>query len=296
MDEPKLQQDASQEAQATETLLDLASPPLEPRQAGPSPLSSALKIGAIFFGAIIVAYVVLTGPSLWIKLQYFLSELGGAESEAPINLEAPPQELAAAIGTALTGDRSIPREPEEQPPASPNPAQPSQPRAPLPASDQNVAENMLVVPKIKVRVPIVWNSTADESTLLANLQHGVVHYGFTALPNTESGNVFLSGHSSYYWWDPGKYKTVFALLDRLRPGDQAFLKYQDTVYAYQVRTSVVVDPSDVSVTNPTREPMLSLMTCVPVGTSLRRLVIQADLVRAVALSELSTTLAQGNSH
>lgn len=114
--------------------------------------------------------------------------------------------------------------------------------------------------------------------MLENLQKGVAHYGGTDLPNPLTGNVFITGHSSYYWWDSGQYKTVFALLDQLKSGDQVALTYQQQVYVYQVYESLVVKPSQVDVLDTTERPILSLMTCTPVGTSLNRLIVRANLV------------------
>lgn len=144
----------------------------------------------------------------------------------------------------------------------------------------DLSDNTLLIPKISVKAPIIWGSAADEETMLANLQKGVVHYGFTALPSDGTGKVFISGHSSYTLWDPGQYKTVFANLDRLEIGDQLAVTYQGVVYIYQVFDKVVVKPQDISVLDQTSEPTLSLMTCVPVGTNLNRLVVTSRLVSA----------------
>jgi LPXTG-site transpeptidase (sortase) family protein len=118
--------------------------------------------------------------------------------------------------------------------------------------------------------------------MLANLQKGVAHYGFTSTPNEQNGNVFITGHSSFYWWDKGKYKTVFATISELVPGDQLFIQFQNKIFVYEMTDKVTVSPSDVSVTDPTPTPTLSLMTCVPVGTALNRLVVRSKLIRTYA--------------
>lgn len=143
--------------------------------------------------------------------------------------------------------------------------------------------DQLWVPKIDVKAPIVWDSPVDEATMLNNLKYGVVHYKGTTKPGEVAddgkGNVFISGHSSYYWWDDGKYKTVFANLDQLNEGDEIAIGYEDIAYVYKVVEKKEVDPNDVSVlAQNTEKPTLSLMTCVPVGTNLRRLIIKAELM------------------
>jgi sortase A len=105
----------------------------------------------------------------------------------------------------------------------------------------------------------------------------VVHYGSTALPG-QAGNVALFGHSSNDWWEPGNYKFVFVLLDKLAPGDKVTVDFQSKRYTYEVTSSKVVEPTDVGVLAPTSTPTLTLITCSPPGTSLRRLIVTAKQV------------------
>lgn len=140
--------------------------------------------------------------------------------------------------------------------------------------------NTIYIPKISTKAPVIWDVSAGgdlNSDMLTALQKGVARYPRTALPD-QVGNVFLTGHSSNYWWDPGHYKTVFALLNRLVVGDVIYIKYQDKVYTYRVTAQKVVQPSETSVLAPTKTPTLSLMTCTPTGTSLLRRIVTADLI------------------
>jgi sortase A len=114
--------------------------------------------------------------------------------------------------------------------------------------------------------------------MLENLQKGVVHYAGTPLPGEGKGPIFISGHSSYYSWDPGQYKTVFTNLDKLSEGDLIQIKYNDQLYTYRVYETVVVNPDQVDVLNSVNEPTLDLMTCVPVGTNQQRLIIKAKQI------------------
>lgn len=143
-----------------------------------------------------------------------------------------------------------------------------------------ISDNSIFIPKIKVNAPVIWDVTggSDLNTDMLNaLRNGVVRYPQTALPN-QVGNVFLTGHSSNYWWDKGRYKTVFALLDKLVVGDLVYVKYQGTVYTYRVNAQKVVKPTETSVLDPTNKPVLSLMTCTPTGTALYRRIVTADLI------------------
>lgn len=141
-------------------------------------------------------------------------------------------------------------------------------------------DNSLAIPKLKIKAPIVWDVSAGgdlNSDMLKALERGVARYPQTALPD-QVGNVFLTGHSSNYWWEKGQYKTVFALLNRLVAGDLIYVKYQGVVYTYKVNGQKVVKPTETSVLNPTTKPILSLMTCTPTGTALNRRIVTADLV------------------
>src|SRR6185437_11506988 len=103
---------------------------------------------------------------------------------------------------------------------------------------------------------------------------GVVHYPNTAVPGQE-GNVVIFGHSSGVWWEPGSYKFVFTLLDKVQAGDKVFIDYQGTRYIYRITGTQVVSPDNLSVLNQGTGHDLTLITCTPVGTSTNRLIVHA---------------------
>lgn len=148
-------------------------------------------------------------------------------------------------------------------------------------------ENRIIIPKLNLNVPLVTPSyaallkedwTQVETDIQEALQGGVVHYPGTARPG-QAGNFFVTGHSSYYPWAPGKFKTVFARLHQLKPGDEYIVYYGGDKHRYVVTERKEVKPSDISVLDqPTRERRATLMTCTPVGTTLRRLIIVAEEV------------------
>ena len=134
-------------------------------------------------------------------------------------------------------------------------------------------DNHLIIPKLDINVPITWNVPADNN--LPALENGVAHYAGTAHPG-EIGNVFIFGHSSYYWWNKGSYKEIFANLDQLQVGDKIYATFQGQAYTYTVTEKKVVKPTQTEVLNQTHDRIISLMTCVPVGTTLNRLVVIAQ--------------------
>ena len=145
-------------------------------------------------------------------------------------------------------------------------------------------DDRLIVPKIAKNIPIIHASDAalrrkDWGTFNKDihdaLRFGVVHYPGTAVPG-QIGNVFVTGHSSYQPWDPGRYKDVFALLSTLEIGDEYSMFYNGNLHTYRITEKYEVKPTDVSVLDQPEDVYMStLMTCTPVGTNLRRLVLRA---------------------
>jgi len=151
----------------------------------------------------------------------------------------------------------------------------------------------ITIPKIKVDAPIIELETIDNDGILEQLKDGVGHYRNTAGAG-QVGNMFLTGHSTYYTWSGGKYNQVFALLDKLDVGDEVFVYYRGEEYTYRVNGERVVKPTAIEVLNPTPTPTLTLMTCTPLGTNLNRLIVTADLVSTTAsltrITEYATEL------
>lgn len=108
------------------------------------------------------------------------------------------------------------------------------------------------------------------------LGSGIGRHVTTGYPNKEGGNMVLSGHR----WYPGDnpYSTIFADLNLLQTGDRVEVLYQGSRYRYEVTEQKIVAATDISILEPTEEPILTLYTCTPKYTSLERLVYRARLV------------------
>ncbi|MGL5831434.1 MAG: sortase, partial [Candidatus Altimarinota bacterium] len=104
-----------------------------------------------------------------------------------------------------------------------------------------------------------------------------VHYPGTAYPG-DNGNVVITGHSSYFPWDPGRFKDVFALLHQVSVGDEVVVYQDQKKYKYVVYEKKVVSPSQVEVLTQDGSDRLTLITCTPVGTDLNRLIVLAKPV------------------
>ncbi|MFZ3232999.1 MAG: class E sortase [Patescibacteria group bacterium] len=146
-------------------------------------------------------------------------------------------------------------------------------------------ENRIVVPKIGKNVPLVdveQGNNVDfdhmENIFMKELEKGVIRYPGTARPG-ENGNAFIFGHSSNFPWMPGSYNQVFALLDQLVYGDEIIVYYNQKKYVYVINQKEIVKPGDVKVLqrDNAEKKELSLMTCWPVGTTLKRMIVFAEL-------------------
>lgn len=145
----------------------------------------------------------------------------------------------------------------------------------------------VIIPRLQSNVPVIGMSTntlisrnwnALEREMQDALRDGVVHYPGTPFPN-QSGNVVLTGHSSYYPWDPGRFKDVFAILHQAVVGDEIIIFHNQQKYTYKVTDIKVVQPTEVNVLGDMGDDRLTLITCTPIGTNLRRLIVTAKPVR-----------------
>lgn len=144
-------------------------------------------------------------------------------------------------------------------------------------------DNRVIIPRINQNIPFVgvssknlvahdWN--ALEKDMQEALKDGVIHYPGTSLPG-QHGNIVITGHSSYFPWDPGRFKDVFALLHQLKIGDKIVIYYNQEKYIYEVTEKKVVKPTEINILKQTPDDKLTLITCTPVGTNLNRLIVTA---------------------
>ncbi len=136
-------------------------------------------------------------------------------------------------------------------------------------------DNTLFIPKIGVKATIGWDIKGAE--VMDQLEKSVVHLADTDKPGGP-GNVFITGHSSNYWWKSGDYNTVFALVPQLNEGDEIVITYKGEFHYYKITDKQEMRKDEVSDHLESGRPRLTLMTCVPVGTNLKRLLVFAEPV------------------
>ena len=141
------------------------------------------------------------------------------------------------------------------------------------------ADPRLIIPKLNIDVPIRFGISLSE--VMSAMNNGVAHYriaGASAYPG-EIGNVVITGHSAGDVYSSNPYKFIFSGLERLEDGDLIYVNYNSVRYTYRVVKKEVVEPSNVaSLVVDTNKPILTLVTCTPLGTSRYRLLVTAEQI------------------
>lgn len=149
-----------------------------------------------------------------------------------------------------------------------------------PTVTQNVSpEPRLIIPKLNIDVPVRYEVPLDQ--VMNAMNNGVAHYriaGASAYPG-EVGNFVITGHSAGDVYSSNPYKYIFSGLERLEEGDLIYVNYNSVRYTYRVTKKEVVDPSNVAaLVVETNKPLLTLVTCTPLGTSRNRLLVTAEQI------------------
>lgn len=143
----------------------------------------------------------------------------------------------------------------------------------------------LMIPKLNVEVPITFGSQTDVKSMNVAMANGVANFsvkGASARPG-EIGNFVVSGHSAGNVYGTSDYKFIFSGLTRMEAGDKIYVDYNGVRYTYRVQGTKVVEPTDVQslvqIANDNEGvPMITLITCTPLGTSHYRLLVYAEQI------------------
>ena len=141
------------------------------------------------------------------------------------------------------------------------------------------ADPRLIIPKLNVDVPVRYN--VPLSGIMQAMNNGVAHYriaGASAYPG-EIGNFILTGHSAGDVYSSNPYKYIFSGLERLEHGDLIYVNYNSVRYTYRVIKKEVVEPTNVAaLVVQTDKPLITLVTCTPLGTSRYRLLVTGEQI------------------
>ncbi|HBB02603.1 MAG: sortase [Candidatus Peregrinibacteria bacterium GW2011_GWF2_38_29] len=166
-------------------------------------------------------------------------------------------------------------------------ATPAEEKKNIPALSIAVAppDTRIIIPSINKNIPVIQISDeklikkdfkALEADIQKGLEDGVINYPGTSKPG-EHGNIVITGHSSYFPWQSGRFKDVFAILSEVKDKDKIAIFYNQKKYIYTVFEITEVSPKDIGPLQQTKDDILTLITCTPVGTDLRRLIVKAKL-------------------
>jgi LPXTG-site transpeptidase (sortase) family protein len=136
----------------------------------------------------------------------------------------------------------------------------------------------LTVPKLGIK-----NARVDSAPPDLDPEDALGHYIGSSYPG-DVGNTFIYGHSVLpAFYNPKNYKTIFSTLYRLSVGDTFTIEYNNKTLTYKIDEKRTLYPEDVYPLKGFKpaylnESTVTLMTCSPAGTKIKRLLINATLV------------------
>lgn len=135
----------------------------------------------------------------------------------------------------------------------------------VPPPDEGELLGRIRIPSVDVTAVIV------EGVGKTSLRRAAGHIPGTALPEEDDGNVGIAAHRDSF----------FRGLKDIRKDDTIELTTLDGTQRYRVEWTKIVQPTDTSVLAPTREPVLTLVTCYPfyyVGSAPKRFIVRAHRI------------------
>lgn len=152
----------------------------------------------------------------------------------------------------------------------------------------------LIIPKLNIDVPIRFDIAVTD--VMAAMNNGVAHYrinGASAYPG-QIGNFIITGHSAGDVYSSNPYKYIFSGLERLEDGDLIYVNYKSVRYTYSVFKKEVVEPTDVAaLVLQTNKPLITLVTCTPLGTSRYRLLVTGEQISPSYEDSNSSAIDEG---
>ena len=166
-------------------------------------------------------------------------------------------------------------------------------------SEAPTADPRLLIPKLNVDVPVFFNISNDTATINDAMNHGVAQFkipGADAMPG-QIGNLVISGHSAGDIYSNNQYKFIFSGLERLVDGDLIYVNYNSVHYTYKVYKRETVEPTNVAaLVYKIDKPILTLITCTPLGSDRYRLLVMAEQINPSYEQKETTEIAnQENS-
>lgn len=133
---------------------------------------------------------------------------------------------------------------------------------PVPTAGPQQATRMQI-PAINIDAPVVQGDGWEQ------LKKGIGQHIGSADPGSK-GNLVVSAHNDVFG-------QLFKDLDQLKTGDSVVVFTAERSFTYVVTGTRVVDPTEVSVMDPTENASLTLISCYPYLVDNKRIVVTAVL-------------------
>jgi sortase A len=218
-----------------------------------------VEIAAVFG----MAYVFFRGFGLLEMLNREVSEV--------VNLPSPtPTALITAI--VLPSGHMPPTSPggaapnDSEIPANLRPLVQSLPVIPVPTQGPEHARQIFIEELWSGPQPIVQGDGWEQ------LKKGVGQHLGSGNPG-EPGNLILSAHNDIFG-------ELFRNLDKLKPGDEIKISTATQEFVYIVTGLKIVEPTDVSIMDPTQKSTITLISCYPYLVDTQRIVIFGELLES----------------
>lgn len=141
----------------------------------------------------------------------------------------------------------------------------------------------LLIPSIDVFAPVVADVDGyNQKQYRDALKKGVAHFNSTAKPG-EDGNVFIFGHSTDWQLVEGNYQTVFKNLPDLKKDQDIILQYKQKRYYYKVLYNKITAYDDMTWIGQNDKDVVTLMTCYPIGSNEKRMIVRGKLYNTTDL-------------
>ncbi len=157
----------------------------------------------------------------------------------------------------------------------------------FPGSLQNELFNRAKETEIPLNIPDTYQLSIPSLGLVdisvslkdEDLTKHLVQFPQTALPG-QPGSPVIFGHSTIpSFYNPEKYTTIFSNLPKVKVGSDIFAKFNGQEYSYRITKVYEVKPNELWVLKQNyADKTIKIVTCVPPGTTLRRLIVEGTLL------------------
>ena len=131
----------------------------------------------------------------------------------------------------------------------------------------------------QISIPSLGIMDANVALKDEDLTKSLVHFPQTALPG-QLGSPVIFGHSTIpTFYKKDQYKTIFSNLPKVKVGSDILVNFNGQEYTYRIQKTYEVKPNELWVLRQSyNDKTIKIVTCVPPGTTLRRLIVEGSLI------------------